>query len=332
MMRAGPTGPDVDRPSAIVSVTVLGVVGSIVFLLLPLLLGAFAENLSLDARQVGFLASADMAGFFIAAAVATLWVRRANWRRVVALAAALLVVCHSLSGFLESLTPLLLVRGTAGFAGGTLMSIALTSLGDTRNPDRFFALFISGQLSLGALALWRMPGLIAAYGLRGVFIALAVVTAAAALCIPWIPKRGQPRESAARGSSRATSIRPGVTALLGCLAFNTGIMAVWAYMERIGNAAGLEPSVIGGALSLSLLAGLFGALVAAALVDRFGRVLPIAASVVLQLVALFLVAGASKREALRRLLAGDDIPAARVRAAQVVIVADEAAAPEGGSA
>ncbi len=43
-------------------------------------------------------------------------------------------------------------------------------------------------------------------------------------------------------------------------------------------------------------------------------------------VALFLVAGASKREALRRLLRGEEIPAARVRAKQVVIVADEAAA------
>ncbi len=44
-------------------------------------------------------------------------------------------------------------------------------------------------------------------------------------------------------------------------------------------------------------------------------------------VALFLVSGASKREALRRLLAHDDIPAARVQARKIVIIADEAAAP-----
>ena len=42
-------------------------------------------------------------------------------------------------------------------------------------------------------------------------------------------------------------------------------------------------------------------------------------------VALFLVTGASKRDALRRLLAGEPIPAARVAAARVVVVADEAA-------
>jgi len=43
-------------------------------------------------------------------------------------------------------------------------------------------------------------------------------------------------------------------------------------------------------------------------------------------VAMFLVSGESKREPLRRLLRGADIPAARVTARHVVIFADEAAA------
>ena len=43
--------------------------------------------------------------------------------------------------------------------------------------------------------------------------------------------------------------------------------------------------------------------------------------------ALFLVTGAAKREALRDLLAGAPIPATRVRARRVVVIADRAAAP-----
>lgn len=43
-------------------------------------------------------------------------------------------------------------------------------------------------------------------------------------------------------------------------------------------------------------------------------------------VAIFLVAGAAKREALRQLLAGGKIPAARVQAKRVIIIADEEAA------
>lgn len=47
-----------------------------------------------------------------------------------------------------------------------------------------------------------------------------------------------------------------------------------------------------------------------------------------QPLAAFLVGGDGKREILARILAGDDsLPAARVRAARTVVLADEAAAP-----
>jgi len=286
-----PSDPGVDRPAAVLAVTILGVVGSIVFLLLPLLVGAFTEELGLDARAVGTLASADMAGMFAAAAAATLWVRRADWRRVALAAAGGLAACHLTSAFVTGLAPLLLLRGAAGLAGGTLMSIALTSLGDARAPDRWFALFVSGQLGLGALALWQLPALLAAGGLRAVFLALAVLTAAAALAVPSVPRKGRPRATLSEASPAARSLAPGVLALAGCLLFNAGIMAVWASMERIGDRSGLPPETIGGALGASLVVGLIGGLAAAALVDRFGRALPLAATVILQLASLALLAG-----------------------------------------
>lgn len=46
--------------------------------------------------------------------------------------------------------------------------------------------------------------------------------------------------------------------------------------------------------------------------------------------ALFLVSGRTKRDQVRRLLRGGNIPAARVAASEVVIIADEEAAPAGG--
>ena len=42
--------------------------------------------------------------------------------------------------------------------------------------------------------------------------------------------------------------------------------------------------------------------------------------------AVFLVAGEGKQEPLRRLMAGDDIPAARITGPRVVVIADRAAA------
>ena len=296
-----PIGPscnrDVNRPVAILGVTTLGVIGSIVFLLLPMLIGAFTENLSLGAQQVGLLGSADMIGMSIAAVLATVWIRSCNWRAVAALACGLLILCHVLSGFVQAFVPLFLIRVAAGFAGGSLMSIALTSLGDTRRPDRFFALFVAGQLALGALGLWLFPAFLAQFGLRGVFSALAAVVGGAALFIPFIPQQGRKIEPAAPSESHNRTMLPGVMALLACFIFNLGIMAVWAYLERMGHAAGLDASFIGRTLSLSLVAALVGALLAAAVEDRFGRVMPLIITVVVQTLALLLLSGDLSRDA-----------------------------------
>ena len=291
----------VDRPAAILGVIILGVTGSIVFLLLPMLIGAFTENLSLTAAQVGLLGSADMTGMFIAAVVATGWIRSYNWRVIAALACGLLIVCHILSGFVQLFILLFLIRVIAGFAGGSLMSIALTSLGDTRQPDRFFALFIAGQLTLGGLGLWLFPGFLAQFGLGGVFGALAVVVLGASLFIPFIPQQGRKIEPAVTSPSKSRAANramlPGLMALLACFIFNLGIMAVWAYLERMGNAAGLEASYIGSTLAVSLAGALVGALLAAAIANRFGRVIPLILTLVVQVVALLLLSGELSRNA-----------------------------------
>jgi DHA1 family inner membrane transport protein len=293
--RACSCNRNVNRPAAILGVITLGVIGSIVFLLLPMLIGAFTENLSLSATQVGLLGSADMTGMFIAAVVATAWIRSYNWRAIAALACGLLIACHVLSGFVQSFAPLTLIRIIAGFAGGSLMSIALTSLGDTRQPDRFFALFIAGQLTLGGLGLWLFPDFLAQFGLGGVFFSLAVVVLLTALFIPFIPQQGREIGPAVPSPSKDRvkyhAMLPGLMALLACFIFNLGIMAVWAYLERMGNAVGLEASFIGNTLAVSLLGALFGALLAAVIADRFGRIIPLIITMVLQLIALQLLGG-----------------------------------------
>ena len=285
----------VNRRSAVASAIVIGAVGSIVFILLPLLIGAFTDRLALTREQVGVLGSADMIGMFTAAVLATAWIRSLNWRLAALSATALLALCHLLSAWVTDYSALLVVRTIAGLAGGSLMSIALACLGDSRSPDRCFGLFIAAQLSLGALGLSTMPELIAAFGLPGVFYALALIVASTALLIPLLPQQGVPVGALAAGSSVGRSIVPGLCALAACLIFNFGIMAVWAYMERIGNAAGLDATYIGTTLAGSLLGGLLGALLAAVLENRLGRAVPIAATVVVQGLALLLLLGEVSR-------------------------------------
>jgi len=286
----------VDRPSAILATIVFGVIGSIVFLLLPILIGAFSEELSLGTREVGWLGSADMIGMFMAAVVATAWIRRSNWRRAGLVAGLTLLLCHLASAWIEHYGALMVVRIMAGFAGGSMMSIALTALGDSRSPDRFFALFISGQLALGALGLAVLPVLIARFGLEGAFLALAIAVTVALASIPFLPRAGafDAPERVSRVPLR--KMLPGGVALIACFLFDLGVMMVWAYAERMGDAAGLEAVFIGNALAASLLAALAGSLLAAAMGARFGRVLPLAVALVLQAIALWLLGGELSRQ------------------------------------
>ncbi len=69
--------------------------------------------------------------------------------------------------------------------------------------------------------------------------------------------------------------------------------ALWTFFERIGNAAGVSPSVTGFVISASLVAGGLGSLVPVLLSDRWGRTWPILLSGVLLFASILLFAKAA---------------------------------------
>ena len=72
--------PDVNEASAKYTAVYLSMIGISAFLVLPLLVGAVADDLNLDASQIGYLAATELAGAAVSSVLALFWVRRANWR------------------------------------------------------------------------------------------------------------------------------------------------------------------------------------------------------------------------------------------------------------
>jgi len=106
-----------------------------------------------------------------------------------------------------------------------------------------------------------------------------------------LPASGTPQ---ARPSDKATPQRSWILAgivLLSITLFWAQQNALYAYMERIGNAAGLSAQFIGFTLGLANLTGFAGASLVAWLGTRFGRLLPLVLSTAIQLICLWALSG-----------------------------------------
>jgi predicted MFS family arabinose efflux permease len=284
---------------AIVAALALSVTGVLMFKVLPLLVGAAADQFHLGPRELGLLASSDLVGITIASLLAPLWVRRVDWRKAGLLALAIVAAGNVASAFAPSLTVLLGLRVFTGLGEGMASGLALVILSDTRHPDRAFALAVAAPILVGLLAFQAMPPLAQAWGYDGVVLALAGLAVAFALLMPALPARGRPvpARNGGRDATPGTSAAPPsratgplvAIALLAALLYHVGLGAVWAFVERMGVAAGFAPASIGATLGIAVLFGFAGASLAAVAGARFGRLWPIALAVVGQCAALLLL-------------------------------------------
>ena len=273
---------DVDALPRIAASIYAGVVGSIVFIVLPVLVGLVAEHAGFADRELGVLASAQMFGMFLASLAATLMIPRWGSRRLVILSAVSLALCHFGSVWPSPLA-LLVLQGAGGFFGGLLMAVSLAHLGRTAKPDRNFAFWISAQIALGVLGTIGLRQAAAAGGLGAAFLALGALALSVLCAVPYLAADAA---SAERARAQCKPSAAGIVSLLAAFFFAVGIMAVWPYLELIARDRGIAADSIPRIVSLALGASLAGALIASALAGRYERTRPLAASLVGMLLIL----------------------------------------------
>ena len=254
---------------------VLSITGAAGFLIMPVVLGAAVVELQLSESQVGFLASMLMAGSVISAISAMFWVRTVDWRHAARLALLAqgvgLLLVTQVDGFALAAVLFLLVS----LGGGAVYSLAMTVLSDHVRSERMFGYSITGQvafqvLGLLFLGLFTLPG-----GFDKLMLGLTALVGVGLALASWLPRSGRtgPRVTVANvlKQSRATS------ALFGCLFFFFNVGCIWAYIERIGNAAGFAPEQLGTGLAIGVSVGMLGSLTASWQGTRFGHIHPLSA-------------------------------------------------------
>lgn len=270
---------------------IVGVMGNTGIYLIPLLLGAMVSDRGFTEQQAGLVASADLAGYAVMTFVTAMFLIHRDWRRLALAGVAVMMMANIGSIFVTSGGAFAAVRFLSGMGAGILAAIATVSLGQSDTPDRGYGLLFAASLLFGSAGLWGLPFLMEYTGLDGAYVFLALLAV-----VTGFVSRGLGRdtsmgraEAAAHGTRRHAPLLA-VLLLVSITLFWAQQNALYAYMERLGDAAGLSAQFIGFALGFANLSGFVGASLVAWIGSRFGRLVPLAVSTLLQIGCLWLLA------------------------------------------
>jgi len=294
---------DINAPPSIAAAIAIGIIGSLALPFLPMTVGVLTDELGFTQRQVGLLASADMAGMLLGNIGALFWVRHRYWRWITVCMTLTLLAAHATTTVLTLGQPTLLTllgcRIAAGAAGGAMMAIGATAIGDTLKREKNIALWTASQSLVSAAAFLLMPTMVARYGAAGVFGMMTCLALLAILFVPLLAHSqahaGRPfpiGESLDKGDAAgmtAANIRLALLATLPGLLFHMGYSAIWTYVERIGIAAGLTLLDVSRAIAMALIVAITGGLSAFFLATRWGYTIPLVITLTLQVTAIALL-------------------------------------------
>ena len=256
--------------------------------LIPLTVGAAATELGFSNSEVGYLASADLAGLAFISVTAAFWVRKYSWHSIALISLIVIMLGNGLSVISESFTALCIARFVTEMGSGGIYALALVTLGETRTPDRFFSYGIGSTIAVSVAVFLWYPSLIAQYGIDVIFLSHVLLAAIVIPMVFWLPKFVEVQVAPTAGEDRPNLI-PLVICFIGfgCVMLAEG--GVWSYVERMGAGYGLEADYVGEVLATTQVASFIAAMFASALGTRFGRTWPIALGMAAFLLSLYLL-------------------------------------------
>ena len=265
---------DVNRASTIWAITLLAAVTPAVAVLSPLLVGTYVTSLGFSAQQAGYLIAAELIGAALSTFSTLFIVGRFNWHKILYVSIAIIIAGYLVSSGLTSYELLLPTRFVSGLALGTIMTMTIVVTGMTSDQERTFGFWSLGQIVLAVFGFAVLPHVLPLVGIKGFFLGMALAMTLLLYPVRFMPETGSSEHKLGWGSIPARARRLAPLGLIALLLFFTAIGSVWAYVERIANAAGFKAEFIGYVLSVASVVGVIGAGAATWLSTRKGRLMP----------------------------------------------------------
>ncbi|MCA8092696.1 MFS transporter [Burkholderia anthina] len=261
--------------STLVALVVFAAITPLLLLVAPAVAGQLATQLGLSASQIGTYFFIELGAFSLATVPSYLWLGRVDARRVAVCAIALFGAGNLLTAvWMPGFVALLALRAVTALGGGSLMVLCMTSAATSRNSDRVYGLWVVGQLVAGAIGLFVLPHVFVAFGLRALYVALAVLAVIAAPLARGFPATLGARAVSAQTTRDAASHTPRLYVALAIgavLTFYLAIGSVWTFASRAAAQAGLDPQSAGNVLAIASVMGIAGAALASCAGGRVAR-------------------------------------------------------------
>ena len=234
--------------------------------IMPVLLGALADEHRLTASGIGLTATTEALAMGLSTAAMGL-IRRPERLRLIAVAASLSLAALNLAATGAAGGGLMALRGVTGAVEGVLLWITVSMISRTVTPERWAGAFFTSQTLTQLLLALALSFVIAPlWGANGVFLSLAVLAVVGVIPALLSPTRFAPLPVAA-GESETPPPR-GWAALAATLIFVSAAGAVGVYLQPLAHESGLDAGVARTAVWVSLAAQVVGGALATALAGR----------------------------------------------------------------
>jgi hypothetical protein len=241
------------------------------------LVGGLIDRYSFTPIQMGAWSMAETLAYAAAMFLVAPRAQAVSARTIGLIATMVVVAAQLLSAATAVYVLLLAGRVATGFGFGLLNSAVNLAAGRTTHPARAISAGIAFQTSLFAAVNIGLPMVGAAYGVDGMFIALAGLSAILGLGTLLLPNAGGLTEGNTATQAPAAPIgRDGWRVLTAMALFAFGSLAIWPFMERAAHAIGLPATTVGHYQSAATLLSALGNLGLVAVVARLPRAWPMA--------------------------------------------------------
>ncbi|MEW6997743.1 MFS transporter [Colwelliaceae bacterium BS250] len=256
----------------VISTSIISALGALMFLLLPVVVGIITESLSLSEDQSGLLVSFYFLGFLSACIASPFLTKNLNWKTLSYIGVALMTLGLLSISIFPVYQKVLLCLSLIGIGSGTLFSLAIVILSSTENAERYFGIKIIFEQITGALMLFVIPAyVVVPFGYQGSFLAISITVLLLGLASLNLPNQfsitsGNVESNLGsdkrKSSYNGFNIKLWIALICLCLFFGA-LSTLWAFVERLAVDNQLNGDDIGLGLSLSVLGGAVGGLLAA---------------------------------------------------------------------